>query len=261
MRSKCFQPISKKSKYPRPRSSGVSNATITNLPEEVLLEIFDSFRNILHGETNYERVWNGNEGWLKLAHVCQEWRQVVLTSSARLHMRLLFTEQTTRHQHSIRHLPLLPVILDHRYLWNFRGHCITSALEDPDRVCGIVLAIPDISEMWITTRDELFACMNQRFPALESLEFHCIGTIEPRLRISPPFLATEPPRLRRLKYTSEISIFISQVLLRTRSVVELTLCLDTDRFSLLRTRLVAHLQGLSLLHSLNLEIGSRIRAA
>jgi hypothetical protein len=229
------------------------NITITNLPEEVLLEIFDSYRKILHGERNYERVWNGNEGWLKLAHVCQRWRQVVLTSPARLHMRLLFTEHTTRYQDSIRHLPLLPFVLDHRYGWGFKGHCITSALENPGRVCGIALTIPDM--MWNTNRDELLAYMNQHFPELESLEFDCLGTVEPRLRNSPPFLATEPPHLRRLKYTGEISRFTSQVLLRTRSLVELTLCLDTDRFSLLRTLLLAPLQDLSLLRFLNLEIG------
>jgi hypothetical protein len=70
-------------------------ATIVNLPEDVFLEVFDSYRQILRREPYYRRAWNGKDGWLKLAHVCREWRQVVLTSPARLHMRLLFTEHTS----------------------------------------------------------------------------------------------------------------------------------------------------------------------
>jgi hypothetical protein len=151
------------------------------------------------------------------------------------------------------HLPLLPIVLDYRHAgWRLRDYCIALALENPSRVRRIALTLPDTT--WNSSSKALLADMNQYFPALESLEFHCLGDVEPNFCHSPPFLTTEPPHLRRLEFTGKISPFIPQVLLRTTSLVELTLCLDIDRFSSFRTRLSAKLQGLPFLRRLNLEI-------
>ncbi|KAI0251459.1 hypothetical protein BJV78DRAFT_1211769 [Lactifluus subvellereus] len=64
------------------------------LPEEVLLEIFDSYRQGLECQGNYENLWNGRNGWFNLAHVCRNWRRVVLASPSRLRLRLIFTAHT-----------------------------------------------------------------------------------------------------------------------------------------------------------------------
>jgi hypothetical protein len=69
------------------------SATIDDFPYEVLFEIFDSYRQISQLERDYERTWNSNKGGFKLIHVCRKWRQVVLTSPTRLHLRLFFTER------------------------------------------------------------------------------------------------------------------------------------------------------------------------
>jgi hypothetical protein len=50
--------------------------TIYNLPSEVLLEIFDQYRQSFVDQP--ERVWNNKNGWFKLAHVCHNWRCLVL---------------------------------------------------------------------------------------------------------------------------------------------------------------------------------------
>src|SRR5947208_15219502 len=76
-------------------------STIDKLPEEVLLEIFDTYRQVikhvysydhlkLRAERRhqyesllvpiYERHWNRKHGWFKLIHVCQKWRHIVFAS-------------------------------------------------------------------------------------------------------------------------------------------------------------------------------------
>jgi hypothetical protein len=167
-------------------------------------------------------------------------------------MRLLFTERTTRRLITMGHLPLLPIVLDYRDEMWYCNKQITLALENPSRVCSIALTLPN--DRWYSIPMGQLALMNQYFPALESLEFKCLGDVERTLRHSPPFLTVEPPQLRRLKFTGNISAFLHQILSRTTCLVELTLCLDIDRFSSFRTQLTAKLQGLSFLRRLNLEI-------
>ncbi|KAI0255405.1 hypothetical protein BJV78DRAFT_1350638 [Lactifluus subvellereus] len=48
------------------------STTVDVLPEDVLLEIFDSCRQSFEQEPRYERIWNSNNGWFKLAHVCRK---------------------------------------------------------------------------------------------------------------------------------------------------------------------------------------------
>src|SRR6266581_2643183 len=114
-------------------------ATIRSIPNEVLLEIFVSFRQSFEHEGDYERIWNSNKGWFKLAHVCREWRQIVLTSPSRLHLRLLLTEHRSGRAFAIRRLPPLPIVVDYRSgAWLAQTQLrMISALSYPDRVCGI----------------------------------------------------------------------------------------------------------------------------
>ena len=108
-----FSTIHLQSKWPQ-SSSRVSEYTNPSPPNEILLEIFDSFRQSLQRERRYENIWNSNKGWFKLAHVCREWRQVVLTSPSRLHVRLLVTIFRSGRSIAIRRLPPLPIIVDHK---------------------------------------------------------------------------------------------------------------------------------------------------
>ncbi|KAH8982794.1 hypothetical protein EDB92DRAFT_1819714 [Lactarius akahatsu] len=38
------------------------------LPEDVLLEIFDAYRQLHEHQPDYEKVWNSRDGWFKLVH-------------------------------------------------------------------------------------------------------------------------------------------------------------------------------------------------
>ena len=223
------------------------NTTIAHLPDGVLLEIFDSFRQSFQYESNYERVWNSNKGWFKLSHVCREWRQVVLTSPSRLHMRLLFTEHRSARAIAIKRLPPLPIIFDYK-----SGACtyilkrMVSALTYPDRVCGIAFKVPRVISK------ELFAAMDQPFPALDSLELDCLHNIDQNF--PPPFLTARPPHLRRLKLTNYASTFSCHILSRTVSPVYLSLRVDRIFFSTFEAQFLSHLQGMPLLCHLELEM-------
>src|SRR6266851_2400749 len=46
------------------------SVTIGDLPEEVLLEIFNCYGQTFQNDSQHERIWNSNQGWFKLAHVC-----------------------------------------------------------------------------------------------------------------------------------------------------------------------------------------------
>ena len=226
-----------------------SNPIIDHLSDSVLLEIFDSFRHSLQHERNYERVWNSNKGWFKLAHVCRAWRQVVLTSSSRLHMRLLFTENKSVTGIATKRLPPLPIIV------SYQSGCWTaliqkrmvSALSSPDRVCGIAFDVP--------TRvipKELLPALNQPFPSLDSLDFNCAGLHD--RDIPPPFLTVQPPHLRRLKLANDASEFSCHILSCATSLVDLTLSLDRIFNSPVETQLLSHLQDMPLLRRLKLEL-------
>jgi hypothetical protein len=231
-----------------------SSASAGNLSCEVLLEIFDSYRQTFQLEQNYERVWNSNKGWFKLIHVCRKWRQVVLTSPARLHVRLFFTEHRPASERAIaiKNLPPLPRIVDigSRYgETSTTRYRVIAALQYPDRVCRIAISLAETKSKY---NAKLWAAMDQPFLALESLELDCKGIRE--VNLPPPFLSAQTPHLRRLKFTGYTSTLLSRILSRTTSIVDLTLSLDAVFFDPLGTHLLSHLQDMPFLRCLELEM-------
>jgi hypothetical protein len=221
--------------------------TIRSIPNEILLEIFDSFRRSFQREGDYERAWNSNKGWFKLAHVCQEWRRLVLTSPSRLHMRLLFTARKSGRTIAIRHLPPLPRIVDYRFVdWLSQKaqNRMISALAYPDRVCGITF---NMSFERLKPSPQLLEAMNQPFPSLKSLEINWLSLVE--LRTPPPFVTAQTERLRSLNFIGGVT-HLCRVLPYTTSLVDLTLRHHIFYFSPHDTRLLVHLQDLSSLRRL-----------
>jgi len=223
------------------------NITINHLPDSVLLEIFDSFRQSLQHECNYERVWNSNKGWFKLAHVCLEWWEVVLTSPSRLHMQLVFTEHRRARASAIKPLPPLPIIVDYQSGCVAPLRRMVSALKYPDRVCRIAFMVPR------TIPKELLAAMNKPFPALDSLELSCVALFSSSFL--PPFLKVQPLHLQRLKFTGKAYKFSCQILSYTiLSLIDLTLGLDRTSFFPFETLLLPYIQDMPLLCRLELEL-------
>ncbi|KAH9958200.1 hypothetical protein BC827DRAFT_1156896 [Russula dissimulans] len=118
---------------------------ITALPEEILLEVFDSYR--LTFEELSDRPWN----WNTLAHVCSRWRQIVFASSRRLDLWLLCTYGTPVRR-ALGYWPSLPIIISYSANLEFRPPTpedednVVAALEHPARVRGIRLAVT--SSLW-----------------------------------------------------------------------------------------------------------------
>ena len=225
------------------------------LPNEVLLEIFDSFRQTFQREHRYEKIWNSSKGWFKLAHVCREWRQVVVTSPSRLHVRLLITVFRSGRSNAIRRLPPLPIVIDHKRGWVGRERSFTvklqqrliSGLAYPDRVCAIAFDLP--GETW-DPKPKVLAAVSQTFPALERLELYCPRTFGPT---PPPFLTGQAPHLRHLTFLGGVTDFY-RILPYTASLVDLTFGLRIFTHSPLETQLLAHLRGMSSLRCLEVQM-------
>jgi hypothetical protein len=60
------------------------------LPDDILLEIFDSYRKETSFESPVESAW----GWQTLAHVCRKWRAIVIASPQRLRLRIVCDPRT-----------------------------------------------------------------------------------------------------------------------------------------------------------------------
>lgn len=236
-----------------------ANVSITNLPGDLLLEIFDSYRQNFQHDYYYERAWNSKRGWFKLAHVCQEWRLVVLTSPSRLHLRLLLTEHhdTTKRTIAIAtgHLPLLPIVVDYSNgAWTVEAqNRMVSALAYPDRVCSIAFRGREAGYK------RLLNSINRPFPALESLRLDFQGLdllprYSPGLNRLPPFLRDNPLPLQRLTYIGIADPLLFQLLSHTKSLVEINVCVDSVLHVPQRSALLALLRDMPFLRRVNVDM-------
>ena len=87
-----------------------SNFTINHLPDELLLEIFNSCRQ---GIGPCEFLWKEKHGWFNMAHVCRKWRAIMFASSSRLDLGISVRLQklgeikTVLCKHSLTTVPIL----------------------------------------------------------------------------------------------------------------------------------------------------------
>ena len=230
--------------------------TIGNLPEEVLLEIFDLYRQSFCDQSSYESVWNNKNGWFKLAHVCHNWRSVVLASPSRLQVRLYFDHNTPTRAIVVERLSRLPIIVDYsNAFWNAgTPKRFAFALRYPDRVRRIAV------QRFPSTFKEISEALDLPFPALESLELHDTGRhFDAGILVEPVFLptslATSLGSLRHLQLVGARLTSVLPLLPATSALVDLTL--DIDKVFCLTTgaSLLAHLQHMP--HLRNFQITAR----
>ena len=214
---------------------------------EILLEIFDTYRQ-LHGfQPNYKKAWNSRDGWFKLAHVCLHWRRVVFSSSSRLHVCLLFTPWRSSREPFLRDLPRFPILIDYRIeLWdtekevNFElavnGH-------HQSRVRGIAVRSP--------YRPRVLETLSHPFPELESLEFESYGSYPydppPGLDLTATLLSGSAPSLRRLTLQEVELASLIPLLSSTTGLEELALKLWVTRGTHPEVLFIANLQRMSCL--------------
>jgi hypothetical protein len=148
---------------------------------------------------------------------------------------------------AIRGLPPLPIIVDYiSGAWLAKTQVrMISALAYPDRVCGIAF------QMYFNKESkqipELLAAMNQHFPALESLELHCSGSLQ--LYFTPPFLTAQVPNLKFSGHVTDLC----RILPYTTSLVDLTLDVPIRDFLPRDNQLLVHLKGVASLRRLRVE--------
>jgi hypothetical protein len=222
------------------------------LHDEVLLEVFDLYRQSLGDQLNSERVWNTKNGWFKLAHVCHNWRSVVLSSPYRLRLRIYFAHNTPTRAAALRPFLHLPIIVDYSHAVNWNGNTLkrlVSALRYPDRVCRIAIKGSYMDPATISKALDL------SFPALESLELHNLGSFDPTILLATPFMnSIQSLRHLQLDGTSRFPL-LSQVLSATTSLVDLTLSVLTVDCLIDGASIFAHLQRMP--HLRNLQVFTR----
>ena len=140
------------------------NMTINQLPDEVLLDIFDYYRQ---GIDPYDYEWTQNHAWINLAHVCRTWRAVMFASYSRLDLGVCVGPKRPEHIKAILSGPL-PIFVDYRrfyekitgsVFWRLRA----ALQHHSDRVCKIAF------EGTKANLDKFFKLTNCAFPVLDSL--------------------------------------------------------------------------------------------
>jgi hypothetical protein len=175
------------------RGTGESETTIDGLSDNVLLEIFDFYRNT----DDTRPVWS----WHLLVHVCRTWRQLVLASPHRFDLRIFCTSSTpVKQDHRI--WPLFPIDDD-----------LIAALEHPDRVTEFLFYLTG------SLSENIVKVMQVPFPVLTRL------VIAPGVGNAPTlpgeFLGGSAPSLRQIMLNGVSYLSFPTLLLSSNDLVEL----------------------------------------
>jgi F-box-like len=225
------------------------NLTINQLPDEVLLEIFDSYR---HGINPYDYQWRQKHAWINLAHVCRKWRAVMFASYSRLDLGVSVGPKKPGYIKTILSGPL-PIFVDYQSvyadvtgsaLWRLRA----ALHHHPNRVRKIAF------EGIKANLDKFFKLTNCTFPVLEDLSIQFRGPYDQKIPdtfLGGPDLSDSHLRHLGLFGVSLPSIF--RFLLSATALTDLTLHFDdSPRGPSTDTALLACLKGMSCLRSLQL---------
>jgi hypothetical protein len=244
---------------------GSSDLTIINrLPDEVLLEIFDLYRQstgIDQYDYDHWHLWRKKYAWFNLAHVCRRWRAVMFESSTRLDLNIVVGPKKPGNIRKILsgHLPILINYLE-RYgpLDTITGSALwrrmRAALGHRDRVREISISFE--GGFGVMFDNFINATTNCHFPALESLVLYFPD--EPEGDIPATFLRgpdrSDPP-LRRLGLYETSLASVSGLLLSATALTDLTLSINAADFDPSQGPfLLSCLQGMQSLRNLELTI-------
>jgi hypothetical protein len=191
------------------------SSKIEKLPDELLLEIFDSLRLTTMGDPS--NPWK----WHRLAHVCRRWRHLVFECPRRLDLRLLYTYKNPVRK-TLDLWPVLPISIwyprssQHRRLPSEDEENVLTALKHPDRICEINLCMSRPFAL------KSAGSMGVSFPALERLHIRSQDTIR-SLTIPIGFLGGSTPRLREIHLIGTSFPTLPVLLLSARTLVSLQL--------------------------------------
>ena len=234
------------------------DSTINDLPAEVLLEIFNLYR-----ESLYDYQWTEKYAWINLAHVCRKWRTVVFAYPSHLNLSITVGPRKPNHIETILSGPF-QILIDYKYIntdvdGNFTNNSpalrrLHAALKHPDRVRGITF------EGTRAGFDKLFEVTNCPFPVLESLLLSPAHGYD--MKFPDTFLrgpdSCDLRHLRRVKLYSYSLQPICRFLSSTAALTHLDLVINATNGTSQEPSLLTCLQGMPCLHSINLRISHKI---
>ena len=209
---------------------GVTNAgqlrpftriTISALPNNVLLEIFDFYLDVnqwICSSTGERPVPQYEDLWHTLVHVCRRWRCVISASPRRLNLQLLCTEKRPVKKNI---WPELPIFIWARIPKSRRsrsqGMNIIIAMLKQQHNCVCRIAVSDIPNSLL----KKFAAIKTPFPALTRLILR--STDESAPVVLGSFLGVSAPRLHSLWLDGIPFPALGKLLLSTRHLFNLSL--------------------------------------
>ena len=153
--------------------------SIDVLPEDVLIEVFDSYIGELREI----------EAWHSLVHVCRRWRNLVFASPYRLKLQLSCTPETPARD-TLEVWPVLPLLVQGHIPETSDVDDIVAVLEHRHRVCKVDLNVPS------SQFEKVSAAMQEPFPKLTDLSLWSYDETAPFIPDS--FLGGSAPSLRTL---------------------------------------------------------------
>ena len=186
-----------------------SPAAIDVLPDDVLLDIFDFYRN--NHNYSFRPAWK----WHILVHVCQRWRHVAFASPQRLKIQVLCTFGTPVRK-NLGIWPAFPIILNFFSLSQLSPgdeDNVIAALEYPNRVCSVRLNVTGLQ------LGRMVTLMQEPFPLLTRL--FIVSRDAPV--IPSEFLGDSAPCLQEITFSGIPFPALPALLLSTRDLVTLTL--------------------------------------
>ena len=164
------------------------DVTIDVLQDDVLLEVFDSYRNLV---IQFDGMWN----WQLLLHVCRRWRYLVLASPRRLDLQIK-CGRSTPITNLLNIWPPFPMFVAcNPWIDDRDNRNVIAALQKRDRISQIDLLCATILEL-----KEFASVMGGSFPVLTRL---CVGVFRAQTSSTPgtemlpdSFLGGSAPRLQ-----------------------------------------------------------------
>jgi hypothetical protein len=221
--------------------------SIMTLPCNVLLDIFDFYRN--DHDHSYSTVWR----WHILVHVCQRWRQIIFESPLRLNLKVLCTYGTSVKK-CFDIWPNVPIAINYcstHSSVSFRPddhENVICALGRPDRVAHLRLALTSLHLRKFAT------VIQKPFPALRRLILRPIAEFE--LLLPAEFLGGSAPRLQTIDIVGIAFPTLPTLLLSARDLVELKLSQVPQTGYISPEVMVACLAGLPKLKNLYIQFES-----
>jgi hypothetical protein len=172
------------------RNSNRRHSPIQTLSDDVLLNIFHLYR--LGDPDEYDDgtgtvfVWHRQHWWYKLAHVCRQWRNIILESPSRLDLHLHCTNGVSVAD-MLAHSPPLPLTINYhtinREMTTMDESGILLALSHRDRVRHVYFWM--LPNVW-----KFVAAMDQQyqFPILERMHIHSQSEVDLPITFQAPNL-------------------------------------------------------------------------